>query len=34
MPFKVNPKNLAIILVMAVVGFYFTSFLVGKYGSN
>lgn len=34
MPFGVNLRNILIMMAMAVVGFYATSFLVEKYGKN
>jgi hypothetical protein len=34
MPFGINIRNVFILIVMAVVGFYVTSYLVAKYGSN
>lgn len=34
MPFSASPKNLIIILVMAVVGFYVTATLVNKFGEG
>lgn len=34
MPFGINLRNIIILMFMAVVGFYATSYLVAKYGKN
>lgn len=34
MPFGINSRNLIIILLMAVVGFYTTAYLVSRYGGG